>query len=505
MADKMVKITLNGKECQVPAGQNLVDAAKANDVQIPHYCYHPGLSIAGQCRMCLFEQEGNPKLQIACNTKCSEGLKVVTDSEKVTSAVQSSLEMHLINHPIDCPICDQAGECGLQNYYMEHGKYASEMNEHKVNKEKVVDIGDHVVLDKERCILCSRCVRFTQEISKTSDLGIFQRGDRAVIGTYNDEALKGNYQLNTVDICPVGALTSKDFRFEQRVWLLEEADSVCGGCSQGCNVSVHHKKGKHIYRLKPRYNGDINKWWMCDTGRYTYKNSNYDKRLTSPALGGVDFSHDEAIQAWATDLKVLTAMERTEEVGVFISPHHTHEELEGIFDTLHKQFGITKFYSEDIDALVKADSVQDGFLFRSDHYPNSRGFLKILQDRKIKALSLTEMAQNLQKGSISHAILFVPEDDRVLSTLHKISRSTKPDVFVVVITPQRAATELFPQALSLPSLSHLEKVGTIRNYSGIDQKLSAGLRMFKETESIQEIMAGLLEKVRETKAERASR
>ena len=160
----MAKIKINGKEIEAEEGRNLVDVAKENGFEIPHYCYHPGLSIAGQCRMCVVEQEGNPKLQVACNMRCSEGLSVITNSPKVEQVVQANLEFHLINHPIDCPICDQAGECGLQDYYMKHGKYDSQMREHKVLKEKAVDLGDKIVLDKERCILCSRCVRFTNEV-----------------------------------------------------------------------------------------------------------------------------------------------------------------------------------------------------------------------------------------------------------------------------------------------------------------------------------------------------
>lgn len=487
----MAKVTINGKEIEVPQGKNLVDAAKDAGVNIPHYCYHPGLSIAGQCRMCLVELEGNPKLQIACNTKCSDGMKVHTDNEKVSSAVQSSLEMHLINHPIDCPICDQAGECGLQDYYMKHGKYHSEMHEEKVHKEKVVDLGDHVVLDKERCILCSRCVRFTQEVSKTNDFGIFQRGDRSVIGTYGDAPLKGNYQLNTVDICPVGALTSKDFRFEQRVWFLDETDSVCGGCSKGCNVSVHHKKGKHIYRLKPRHNEAINGYWMCDKGRYTYKNANYDKRLTHSQLGGVDLPHDEAITAWANDLKVLIATERPEEVGVFITPHLTQEEMTAIFDHFSKNLGVTKFFSEDIEKLSKEDHDVDGLLMRSDYYPNSKGFLKLAASSKVKILSVADLVSALQKGGLSHLILFVPEGDRILSTITKIAQVTRPDLFVVGISPQKSAVELFPSALSLPSLSHYEKTGTIINHAGIEQKMTGGFKMFKEAHSIQEIIQQL--------------
>lgn len=496
MADeKMVKVTINGKECQVKAGTNLVDAAEANGIDIPHYCYHPGLPIAGQCRMCYVEVPGQPKLNIACNMKCTDGLTVVSNSEKVTQAVTSSLEMHLINHPIDCPICDQAGECGLQDYYMEFGKHQSEMREHKVNKEKVVDIGDHVVLDKERCILCTRCVRFTAEVSKTHDFGIFQRGDRSVIGTYGDAPLKGNYQLNTVDICPVGALTSKDFRFEQRVWFLEEAPSICSGCSKGCNVSVHHKKGKHIYRLKPRENQQVNQWWMCDQGRYTYKNSNYDRRLTTAAQAGVELAYDAALQQWATDLKVLIAMEKTEEVGVFITPHHTHEELSSMLSTLRGDFGITKFCSEDIEGFVKNDATTDGFLLRSDPYPNSRGFLKALQAQKIKLQSVSDLTNAIQKGQINHLIVFAPEGTRILASLHKVAAALKPDAFVVVITPQLQAAESFPSAITIPSISHYEKSGTMTNHAGLDQVLSSTFRMFKDARSVQEILEDLNDKM----------
>ena len=304
----MAKVKINGKDFEVPTGKNLVDAAEDLGIEIPHYCYHPGLSIAGQCRMCYVEQPGNAKLQIACNMKCSDGMEVITDSPKVKDAVKWSLEFHLINHPIDCPICDQAGECGLQNYYMEVGKYSSEMREHKQNKQKVVDLGDKIVLDKERCILCGRCVRFTQEISKTSELGIYNRGDRSVIGTVNDAPMTDNYQVNTVDICPVGALTSKDFRFEQRVWFLKETDSVCNGCSAGCNLQTHHKSGKHIYRLKPRYNAEVNEYWMCDDGRPTYKTANYDQRLTAAKLGGVELPTNEAVTTWMNDLRTLIAI-----------------------------------------------------------------------------------------------------------------------------------------------------------------------------------------------------
>jgi NADH-quinone oxidoreductase subunit G len=485
------KITLNGKEIEVEAGRNLVDVAEENGVDIPHYCYHPGLSIAGQCRMCYVELEGNPKLQVACNMKSSEGLKVVTQSPKIDDAVKWSLEFHLVNHPIDCPICDQAGECGLQEYYMKHGKYKSEMHEDKELKPKAIDIGDHVMLDKERCILCTRCVRYTREISKTNELGIFNRGDRSVIGTVDDQPLTGNYQLNVVDICPVGALTSKDFRFEQRVWFLDEAESICDGCSKGCNVYVHHKKGKHIYRLKPRYNAEVNSYWMCDQGRYTYKDANFDRRLTHAKLGGVDLPYEEALTHWASDLRLLLSTERANEIGVWLTPHQTNEELSKIFTVLSEKFGISRFFSESIDAVVQKDAALDNFLLRSDPYPNSRGFLKLTQEKKIKLQSLEELLKALEKGSITHLVIFSPEGERQVSTLAKLAQAIKPSHFVVLVTPQKVASEMLSAALSLPTLSHYEKSGSMINHADLTQKLSGGFKMFKESRSIEEILQDL--------------
>ncbi|PIR23119.1 MAG: NADH dehydrogenase subunit [Deltaproteobacteria bacterium CG11_big_fil_rev_8_21_14_0_20_45_16] len=492
----MAKITINGKEFDVDAGKNLVDAAEENGIEIPHYCYHPGLSIAGQCRMCVVEQEGNPKLQIACNMRCSEGLKVRTDTEKVQEAVKWNLEFHLINHPIDCPICDQAGECGLQDYYMKYGKYQSEMREEKVLKEKAVDLGEKIVLDKERCILCGRCVRFTQEISKTAALGIYNRGDRSVIGTVNDEPMTDNYQVNTVDICPVGALTSKDFRFEQRVWFLDEVESICGGCSKGCNIFVHHKSGKHIYRLKPRYNSQVNEHWMCDIGRDTYKNSNYDRRLTQARLGGIEMPTAEAIQIWAADLKTLVAMEQTDEIGIWLSPELTNEELESVFKLFAKEWGISKFFSENVSAIVAQDEAIDGLLYRKDHYPNSAGFLQATKTYKIKLDSTDSLVDQLDKTKIRHLIIFGPEADRAKTDNSRIANALTHQTFSVLVTAQLSVAESFPQALGIPSLSHLEKSGSLTNHAGLTQEMKGGLKMFREALSTQDILAKLEEEYR---------
>ena len=221
--------------------------------------------------------EKNPKLQIACNTPVTEGMVVHTKSEKAEDGRRAVLEFLLANHPLDCPVCDQSGECELQNFYMNFGLYDARFREQKVKKKKAVAVGPHVMLDQERCILCSRCVRFTDEITKTGEFGIFNRGDRAELGLYPGQELNNPYSGNVIDVCPVGALTEQDFRFKARVWYLSSAPSVCNGCAQGCNIDVHYvldrphlNDGARVMRLKPRYNPDVNQWWMCDEGRFGF-------------------------------------------------------------------------------------------------------------------------------------------------------------------------------------------------------------------------------------------
>src|SRR3989338_3943604 len=275
----MQTLTIDGRTVTVPPGTTIIQAADQLGITVPRYCYHPGLSIAGNCRICLVEVEQLPKLQIACYTPVADGMVVHTGSDKTLKARQEVLEFLLANHPLDCPVCDQAGESELQNYYMDHGRYEARFAEQKVKKtKKATPIGPTVMLDQERCILCSRCVRFTDEISKTSELGIFNRGDHAELDVAPGQALDNPYAGNVVDICPVGALTDRDFRFKARVWYLSSSPSVCPGCSRGCNIDIHYvldrpylADGARVMRLKPRYNPDVNQWWMCDEGRYAYK------------------------------------------------------------------------------------------------------------------------------------------------------------------------------------------------------------------------------------------
>ena len=247
--EPMPTVEIDGQTIEVEDGLTVIQAADRLGIEIPHYCWHPGLSIAGNCRMCLVEIEKSPKLQIACNTRVTDGMVVHTKSEKTRTAQKAVLEFLLINHPIDCPVCDQAGECKLQEYYMDYDRQQSRVPlSGKVHKGKAIPIGPHVMLDQERCVLCSRCIRFLDEVTKTHELAFFERGDHNVLALAPGKTLDNPYSTNVADICPVGALTNRDFRFRARVWYLERAESLCTGCANGCNIEIYHREGR-IFRV----------------------------------------------------------------------------------------------------------------------------------------------------------------------------------------------------------------------------------------------------------------
>ena len=283
----MPTLTIDGRTVEVPAGTNLIEAGLKVGVQIPHYCYHPRLSVVGQCRMCMVEIEGMGKLQAACSTQVmKDGMVVRTTSPNADEAQRAIMEFLLINHPLDCPICDQAGECGLQDYSYKHGQAFSRFRfeEKRTYPEKErIPLGPTVMLNMNRCIQCTRCIRFTEEIAKTSELGFFERGSHAEIGTFPGKPLDNPLSTCVVDICPVGALTSTRFRFAERVWYLDKNPTICTGCDVGCNITLEHKHGA-IKRYKPRQNPDVNDFWMCDFGRSTHERYRELPRLAFPQI-----------------------------------------------------------------------------------------------------------------------------------------------------------------------------------------------------------------------------
>src|SRR5213076_1054291 len=284
MPDELVNLTIDGVPLSVPKGTLVIEAAKQAGVLVPHYCYHPGLSVAGVCRMCLVEIEKQPKLAIACATQAAEGMVVKTQSPAAKSARTGVLEFLLINQPLDCPICDQAGECELQDYTFQEGRPEGRYREAK-RFNPVEDFGGDVIYVANRCILCTRCVRFMDDVAQHPILNVSERGDRAVIGKFEGEDMTHPWAGNVIDLCPVGALLSKDALNKARAWELDRSASVCPSCSQGCNMMVETRDNV-VVRLRPRPNDDVNKYFMCDHGRLNYRWLNRQDRVDVPHVRG---------------------------------------------------------------------------------------------------------------------------------------------------------------------------------------------------------------------------
>jgi len=463
----MPKLEIDGREVTVEDGLNIIQAAERLGIEVPHYCYHPGLSISGNCRMCLVEIEKMPKLQIACNTRVTEGMVVKTTSPKAKAAQAAVLEFLLINHPIDCPICDQAGECKLQDYYMDYGAYRSRFPlEEKVEKRKVVDLGPQVVLDQERCILCARCTRFLDEVTKTGELGIFSRGDHCYIDLFPGKKLDNPYSGNVVDVCPVGALTSKDFRFKARVWYLEKTESVCTLCANGCNIDVYHRRGQ-MYRFRPRYNPDVNQYWMCDEGRLWYKELQKESRILRPLVRGEqDFaavSWDDALTRLAQTLTRVKEEHGANAVAGIIGAKATNEEVYLFSRLLSEQVG-----TELLAGLSwsPANASHDDFLIKADKNPNTRGLqaMGLLDGGASAADVLAAAAQGTVKVLLVFAVDLVPAFGP-----EKLDAALSNVEVVVFDTDYSGTTEYADVVLPLGTAPETD--GTVTNYAGRVQRL----------------------------------
>ena len=455
-----VNLTWNGKAIQADKGSNLLKAALENGIEVAHYCYHSGLSIAGVCRMCMVEQDGVPRPFPACNATCGEGMVVRNDTPKIKSAVEATLQFHLVNHPLDCPVCDQAGECGLQDYYMKFGKYDSQMVDKKVHKEKVQDIGKNVMLDSERCILCSRCTRFTAEVTKTHELGILNRGDHAEI-TVN-ENLKNDYAQNLVDICPVGALTSKDFRFKQRVWFLEDVHTTCIGCETGCSVKVSQNKNGS-FRVKPVYDHDVNGHWMCDDGRTIYKHVSGPTRLNniSQNLNGLFVPADEA---------AVQAIVKGKKAKFVLSTSLSNEDYENFILSMKGSKSEVSLYT-----LPSEGAEFDGILKRGDKNANLRGAKKSFESNGFdhSSQALDKMLASLSSNDVVYVV--VPEilynEDHFNTLINKVSKAG----LKIALTPGETLGTLRAFDYLAPVPSFLEKNGTITNFQDAKRTLRAGM------------------------------
>lgn len=452
----MTTIWIDGREIEVRDGENLIDAAARAGIHIPHFCYHPGLSVAGNCRQCLVEVEGVAKPQIACNTAVKEGMRIRCDTPAIHEARRGVLEFLLLNHPIDCPICDQAGECRLQEYYMQHGLYDSRRAIPKVHKAKVVDLGPLVLLDAERCVLCSRCVRFCQEIAQVEELYIAERGHTAEITTFPGKQLTNPYSGNVVDICPVGALLSRDFRFQGRVWWLKQAESICTLCARGCNVRIDHHWNR-VLRVVPRFNPEVNSYWMCDRGRVEYRWIN-ERRIQEPRLGPREISTREALETLAARLREFYG-----EVVVLLSPKLCNEDL----------LVLQRFFTRTVPAKrlgggsLEPLQPEDAILRRADPHPNSCA---------MRSLKLATDPRALVTTGGGRALLVFGDDP--LRWDPDLGAAMAQYAFVAAFLTNDGATAAAVTGaggLVLPLATHAEFAGSFTNFAGRVQRFTPAL------------------------------
>ena len=484
-----ITVKVDGKAVQVPktmpdplSGRptptTMIQACAMAKVDVPHYCYHPKLPVVGNCRMCLVEfgtpalgpdrkpvtnPDGTPKIAksprpaIACATPVSPGMEIYTNTAGVKQMREGVLEFLLINHPLDCPICDQAGECKLQEYSVDYGQSASRFVEEKVHKPKRVDLGPRIVLDDERCILCTRCIRFTRDIAGDDALGIVNRGSHNVLAAYPGKAFDNNYTLNTVDICPVGALTSKDFRFQMRVWFLKETKSVCTSCATGCSIVIGSRENK-VYRYEPRENDAVNSCWMCDYGRLNYKWINREDRLARVTRRTISGQHEPI--AWEVGLSEITELlNRTPKGSAAIigSARQTTEELY-LLSKLKAKLGAMS------DSIARSGDA-DKLLLNADRNPNTIGAKLTGISADPMGSNIREIADAIRSGKIRTLIVF-GED----LTKHGIGTDLLGNLETLIVSDILPSETTARAHYVLPGCAHAEKRGTFVNTKGRVQR-----------------------------------
>jgi NADH-quinone oxidoreductase subunit G len=443
-----VSLTIEGRPVSVPPGTNLVEAAKQAGVLIPHYCYHPGLPVAGVCRMCLVEVEKSPKLAPACATAVAEGQVVHVHSEKAREARKGVLEMLLINHPLDCPICDQSGECELQDYTYQEGRADSRYREPK-RFNPVEDFGGDVLYVPNRCILCTRCVRFMDDVAKDDVLNVSERGDRAYIGKFEGKDLTHPWAANVVDLCPVGALLSKDFLNKARAWELDRTASVCTGCSQGCNIIVE-TRDNIVMRFRPRSNEAVNEFFMCDHGRMNYRALNRRDRLEVPSILGPR-GHDAV--DWDVAIDAAVRVLRGKRAFVLASPNLSNETMHLLGRLVRKTNGVGS-YRVDQGEVAPLPGVTD-LALRADRAANGRG-------AELMGFTRTETPlAGLQAGDA----LIIADHALTAADLEMVGRAS---AVLVLGTTMPAG---LPRAdVVLPTCTYVEEEGSFTNLRGRVQR-----------------------------------
>jgi NADH-quinone oxidoreductase subunit G len=465
---KLVHLTVDGSQIEAREGEPLLQAMLNAGFDIPHYCYHPKLSIDGSCRLCQVRIEGVPKLQISCNTPVHDGMVVHVSDAEVTLARRGVEELLLLNHPLDCPICDKAGECWLQNYAMRFGSRFARTREPRRKHEKRLDIGERMLLDQERCILCRRCVRFCREISKTGELHVFNLGDRSVLDIHG-RRLDNDYSMCTADICPVGALETKDFHHKIRVWFLEENASVCPSCSNGCNTMVCTYKNR-IWRLIPRRNDAVNDAWMCDAGRLNYRFVADPERLRSPKVardgGFVEAPWELALEHAVAELDAFRKRHGGKALGAVLSPHLTNEE-NFRFGELLRMLGAGR------TAMAVPRGKSDDFLIKPEKAANARGVRELGlvagEDDGLEQLLTECEAGQVKALYLCSQDLFELVDPKRLVPILELMELVIVHCLVPGALMARAA-------VVFPSTSFAEKDGTFTNYAGRVQRIHQAIK-----------------------------
>lgn len=477
----MLTLTIDNKEINVDPGTTVIEAADRLGIFIPRFCYHPGLPAVGSCRMCMVEIEKIPKLQTACTTPVVEGMVVHTDTEPVRDARRSILEFLLINHPLDCPICDKSGECLLQNYYMEYGRYTSRYRETRWKKRKVHILGPTIVMDEERCVLCSRCVRFFQEVTGKRKLGIFERGADSVLSTFPGEALADPYCGNIVDLCPVGALTDRDFRFRQRVWMLRQGNSVCPYCARGCNLLVDYNlksdiqiNDRRVYRFRPRFNPAINGYWICDRGRYAYRFLDDERRLREPLLREgkrlVPSGWDRVLKRVGYRIREVLDEFGPEGMGVILHPSVATETARRVRSLFVDRLGLTRV---GLGASVDSEADEDSILLRRDRFPNRHGLVAAGFSDGDPGPATQAILKSWAAGEIK--LLYVIGDDLPSFFGETPSLCIPPAEGILILQKSMKGPEDAFARMLLPMAMTAETMGSFINFEGKEQTFSAVL------------------------------
>ena len=467
----MIKIKIDGRELEVDSKLTIIQAASQNGIEIPHFCWHPKLSISGNCRMCLVEVEKMPKLVISCATQVSDGMIIKTRSEKVVRARNAVMEFLLINHPLDCPICDEAGECKLQDYAYKYSVGSSRFQEDKVHKPKRAELSPNVMLDVERCIMCSRCIRFSEEIAHQKVLTFTERGTHIILTTFPDIKLDNPYSMNVVEICPVGALTSRDFRFKARVWEMSSTESICIGCARGCNTNVWVRNNE-ILRLTPRENEEVNSSWMCDEGRVnSFKFVLSENRVNGPMIRKdgvhVEVGWDEAISKVVSELHTY----RKHEIAGIGSAYCTNED----------NYIFARFFREIIGSTnigflrhIKHGD-EDNLLIRADKTPNSLGASIVGMAAENGIDGIDHILKGIASGNIK--VLYVLEDNiaadpRIAEVLSNL------EILIVHSSTKNETTKRADVVLSASTFT--EKHGTYTNFNGCVQCVRPAVAMIEQ-------------------------